>query len=66
MYEKISEYVPDVKSIIEDEDEHEKKLIDLIDEERLRYVSSMVLGLNDALVELVLLRVLLLLFRIRD
>jgi VIT1/CCC1 family predicted Fe2+/Mn2+ transporter len=52
MYEKISEYVPDVKSIIEDEGEHEKQLIDLIDEERLRYVSSMVLGLNDALVEL--------------
>ncbi len=52
MYEKISEYVPDVKSIIEDEGEHEKQLIDLIDEERLRYVSSMVLGLSDALVEL--------------
>jgi VIT1/CCC1 family predicted Fe2+/Mn2+ transporter len=52
MYEKISEYIPDVKSIIEDENEHEKQLIELIDEERLRYVSSMVLGLNDALVEL--------------
>jgi VIT1/CCC1 family predicted Fe2+/Mn2+ transporter len=29
-----------------------QKLISLIDEERLKYVSSMVLGLNDALVEL--------------
>jgi VIT1/CCC1 family predicted Fe2+/Mn2+ transporter len=51
-YEKISKSVPDAKSIIKDEDEHEKQLIDLIDEERLRYVGSMVLGLNDALVEL--------------
>ncbi|MGQ9461005.1 MAG: VIT1/CCC1 transporter family protein, partial [Candidatus Bathyarchaeaceae archaeon] len=51
-YEKISKFVPDAKSIVKDEDEHEKQLIDLIDEERLRYVGSMVLGLNDALVEL--------------
>jgi len=51
-YEKISKFMPVAKSIVKDEDEHEKQLIDLIDEERLRYVSSMVLGLNDALVEL--------------
>jgi len=51
-YEKISDYVPDAKDIIEDEDEHEKQLVNLIDEERLRYVGSMILGLNDALVEL--------------
>jgi len=36
---------------VEDEEEHERQLTSLIDEERLRYVSSMVLGLNDALVE---------------
>jgi VIT1/CCC1 family predicted Fe2+/Mn2+ transporter len=51
-YEKISEFIPSAKGIVEDEDKHEKELIDLIDEERLRYVGSMVLGLNDALVEL--------------
>ncbi len=51
-YNKISASVPDAKSIVKDEDEHEKQLINLIDEERLRYISSMVLGLNDALVEL--------------
>ena len=51
-YEKISEFVPDAKSIVKDEDEHEKQLINLIDEERLKYIGSMVLGLNDALVEL--------------
>jgi len=52
IYERISKFVPDAKSIVKDEDEHEKQLIDLIDEERLRYVGSMILGLNDALVEL--------------
>ncbi len=51
-YEKISKFLPSAKSIVEDEDEHEKQLINLIDEERLRYIGSMVLGLNDALVEL--------------
>jgi VIT1/CCC1 family predicted Fe2+/Mn2+ transporter len=51
-YEKISSYVPSAKRIVEDEDKHERQLIDLIDEERLRYVGSIVLGLNDALVEL--------------
>jgi VIT1/CCC1 family predicted Fe2+/Mn2+ transporter len=51
-YEKISKFVPDAESVVKDEDEHEKQLINLIDEERLRYVGSMVLGLNDALVEL--------------
>jgi len=52
IYGKISKFVPDAKSVVKDEDEHEKQLIDLIDEERLRYVGSMILGLNDALVEL--------------
>jgi vacuolar iron transporter family protein len=44
--------IPETQKIIEDEDAHEKKLIDLIKEERLSYVGSIVLGLNDALVEL--------------
>lgn len=34
------------------EEEHEAALLELLDEERLQYVGSMVLGLNDALVEL--------------
>jgi VIT1/CCC1 family predicted Fe2+/Mn2+ transporter len=50
-YDKISKLVPEAKAIIKDEDEHERQLTNLIDEERLRYVGSMVLGLNDALVE---------------
>ena len=38
--------------IVREENEHEKALLDLLDEERLRYTGSIVLGLNDALVEL--------------
>jgi VIT1/CCC1 family predicted Fe2+/Mn2+ transporter len=51
-YKKIASYIAFAKKIEKDEQEHEKALIDLIDEERMRYVGSMVLGLNDALVEL--------------
>ncbi|MEM0489030.1 MAG: VIT1/CCC1 transporter family protein [Candidatus Bathyarchaeia archaeon] len=51
-YEKIAEYFPNAKDFVKDEDEHERQLMNLIDEEKLRYVGSMVLGLNDALVEL--------------
>jgi VIT1/CCC1 family predicted Fe2+/Mn2+ transporter len=51
-YKQISESMLVAKDIMRDEEEHEKELINLIDEERLRYVGSMVLGLNDALVEL--------------
>ena len=38
--------------IRQQEEEHEHALLDMLDEERLQYVGSMVLGLNDALVEL--------------
>lgn len=39
-------------ALVKDEQEHEQKLIGMIDEERLQYTGSVVLGLNDALVEL--------------
>jgi VIT1/CCC1 family predicted Fe2+/Mn2+ transporter len=50
-YEQIKQVSPQVEKIIHDEEKHENELIDLIDEERLKYVSSVVLGLNDAIVE---------------
>jgi VIT1/CCC1 family predicted Fe2+/Mn2+ transporter len=50
-YEKISEQAPEALGIFKDETEHEKQLLEMINEERLKYVSSVVLGLNDALVE---------------
>lgn len=51
-YEEMKAISPEVDAIIRDEERHESELIGLINEERLLYVSSMVLGLNDALVEL--------------
>jgi vacuolar iron transporter family protein len=51
-YATLADVSPQVKGIIADEGRHEKELIDMIGEERLLYVSSIVLGLNDALVEL--------------
>jgi VIT1/CCC1 family predicted Fe2+/Mn2+ transporter len=43
--------IPEMPSMLARESVHEQELIALIDEERLRYVGSVVLGLNDALVE---------------
>lgn len=51
-YEALSEYIKDAKKIAKDEDVHESQLISLIQEEKLDYAGSIVLGLNDALVEL--------------
>jgi len=48
----LKEASPKLEEILNDENRHENELISLIDEERLKYISSMVLGLNDALVEL--------------
>lgn len=52
IYSIISKEIPEAKHIAEDEDRHEHELLDMLDEEKLQYVGSMVLGLNDALVEL--------------
>ena len=38
--------------IAEEEDEHEKELLSLLEEDALNYLSSIILGLSDALVEL--------------
>lgn len=46
------EEVEESKVIKEQEEEHEKALLEMLDEERLQYIGSMVLGMNDALVEL--------------
>jgi VIT1/CCC1 family predicted Fe2+/Mn2+ transporter len=51
-YEALSRFVPAAKGIAQDEEEHEKQLIGLIDEERLQYIGAVVRGLSDALVEL--------------
>lgn len=51
-YKEIDESLSFMDAIIEDEETHENALIGMIDEEKLNYVGSVVLGLNDALVEL--------------
>jgi VIT1/CCC1 family predicted Fe2+/Mn2+ transporter len=43
--------IPETRQILINEQNHERDLIALIDEERLKYVGSVVLGLNDALIE---------------
>lgn len=51
-YRHIAATIPEAKKIVDDEDRHEQELLTLIKEEKLQYIGSMVLGLNDALVEL--------------
>jgi len=51
-YDDLANDFPETKMISEDEKRHEKELLNMLDEEGLKYVGSIVLGLNDALVEL--------------
>ena len=51
-YALLADEVAESIHIRRQEEEHEHALLNMLDEERLRYVGSMVLGLNDALVEL--------------
>jgi VIT1/CCC1 family predicted Fe2+/Mn2+ transporter len=51
-YEQLRGKIEGIDSVIHDENAHEEALIELLDEESLRYAGSIVLGLNDALVEL--------------
>ncbi len=51
-YNEIGKEIPEAIKISEDENKHEKELLALIDEDRLKYIGSIVLGLNDALVEI--------------
>jgi VIT1/CCC1 family predicted Fe2+/Mn2+ transporter len=45
--------IPEIQTILTNEEIHERELIALVDEDRLKYMGSVVLGLNDALVEFV-------------
>ncbi len=51
-YALLANEVEESIRIRQQEEEHEEALLAMLDEERLQYVGSMVLGLNDALVEL--------------
>ena len=51
-YEHLAQEVEESIFIRQQEMEHEEALLNMLDEERLQYIGSMVLGMNDALVEL--------------
>lgn len=52
LYRSEIDRIPELAAILADEEAHEDRLLGLLDEERLHYVGDMVLGMNDALVEL--------------
>ena len=52
LYGRMKEQVPDLAKPFLDEQKHEADLLALIEEERIAYAGSVVLGLNDALMEL--------------
>lgn len=51
-YEEVGKLLPEAGEILKDETRHEAELAAMIEEDGLSYISSMILGLNDALVEL--------------
>ncbi len=51
-YADVVRAIPEAEAVLRDEHAHENELTAMIDEERLRYIGSAVLGLSDALVEL--------------
>jgi VIT1/CCC1 family predicted Fe2+/Mn2+ transporter len=51
-YKLLAAKVPEVVKISADQTKHEMELLEILDEERLQFMGSIVLGLNDALVEL--------------
>ena len=52
VYCKLKDQYPELAELFLDEQRHESEILDLIEEERIAYAGSIVLGLNDALMEL--------------
>jgi VIT1/CCC1 family predicted Fe2+/Mn2+ transporter len=51
-YAGLIDLIPEAKMVLAEEEKHEDELLAMLDEESLKYAGSVVLGLNDALVEL--------------
>lgn len=51
-YSQIASEVPEAAGISKEENDHEQELIHMLKEDKLKYIGSIVLGLNDALVEI--------------
>lgn len=52
LYGLLKDEIPEIAEIFVDEHRHETEILGLIQEERIEYAGSIVLGLNDALMEL--------------
>ena len=52
IYKNLIDVRREAAQVLADEEKHEDELLEMLDEEGLRYAGSVVLGLNDALVEL--------------
>jgi len=52
LYGTLKQEVPELADVFMDEQRHEADVLGLIEEERIQYAGSIVLGLNDALMEL--------------
>ena len=50
-YQDIARSIPEASDVVKEEHGHEDELIEMINEERLNYTGSIILGLSDALVE---------------
>lgn len=51
-YKELFEVYPESKKIYEQEEEHEYQLINMLNDKKIAYAGAVVLGMNDALVEL--------------
>ncbi len=51
-YEQIALEIPEATQVKDEENDHEQELIEMIKEDKLEHIGSIVLGLNDALVEI--------------
>ena len=52
VYQSLLDAIPEAAQVLADEEKHEDELLDMLNEKSLQYAGSVVLGLNDALVEL--------------
>jgi len=52
LYDEVAKEYPKLMKLIKDSERHEQHVLDIIEETRIEYAGSVVLGLNDALVEL--------------
>jgi VIT1/CCC1 family predicted Fe2+/Mn2+ transporter len=52
VYSRLKEDIPELADVFMDEQRHEAEILGMIKEEHIEYAGSMVLGLNDALMEL--------------